>query len=88
MNNEIIEEMYNRRSDMIKKLSTIVHPLYVERIAKILHYSWQENLAEAESLSDELNFYPIDFVSLSCNEKEFEDLFIKELRELYVENYA
>lgn len=84
---EIIELMHVRKEDVINKLKLIIHPLYVHEFAKILHYSWQENLAEAEKISENLDFYPIDFAALSLNEIEFKYFYEYE-QELRVGDYA
>jgi transaldolase len=85
---EIInQEMQCRRHEVLKKISKIVHSSYAEEFAKVLHYSWQEGLPEAEKIAEDLDFYPIDFVAIAQNEKEFKDLFIKET-EYLMEEYG
>lgn len=84
----IIEnEIQSYRQEAIDNISKFVKPSLVEQFAKILHYSWQEGLLEAEILSEDLYLYPIHFSALYGTTSEFEGLLIKEL-EMKMENYA
>ncbi len=80
-------EMQSYREQALKKISKVVKPAYAEDFAQILFYSWQENFEKAESLSEDLDLYPIDFISLFGNVKEFEEQLINE-KNLQVEFYA
>jgi hypothetical protein len=84
---KLIKEMHKRREDALKRLKQIVHDSYLEEFAKVLHYSWQEGLPEAEKIAEELNFYPIDFVALALDKEEFRDLLLKE-NEYLMEEYG
>lgn len=88
LEHEINTEMHNRRLEAINRLSKIVHPRYVDQFAKILYYSWQENLAEAETIADAVDFYPIDFCAIAENVNEFKDLLLIERESSYMEGYA
>lgn len=81
------ELMHNRKNDVINKLSKIVHHSYAESFAKILHYAWQEGHQEAETIVDQLDLYPIDFVAVMENEEEFKELYRLEMEE-YMVNYG
>lgn len=86
--NTLLElEMLAYREEALKKLQKVIAPAFVEEFAKILQYSWQDGLKEAEILSEELNLYPLDFSALDQNVKAFEDLLFKD-KEMRWEEYA
>lgn len=86
IDHEIKTEMHNRRLEVLNKLRAIVHPLYVEQFAKILHYSWQENFEESQTLAEYLDLDPIDFCAIAENAEEFKELILIEREEIYIEN--
>jgi hypothetical protein len=90
---EIYNQMENRRTEVLDKLKLIVHPRFLNDFSKILCYSWQEGLPEAQTIAQVLNLFPIDFVAIGGNPKEFEPLFLEEKEDeesqyLYEEEYA
>jgi hypothetical protein len=85
---QIIEEMYNRKVNVLNKLKGIIHPLYLEKFAKVLECSFFEELPEAQSLADLFNFNPIDFAAISEDTDRFKELFIKELEDNRNSYYA
>jgi len=84
----IKEEMYKRRDQVLTKLSSIVHPAYVDDFAKMLHLSWLEDLHEAHTIAESFDLDPIDFVAIAKDMKEFEELLMKEKEQMYVGDYA
>lgn len=71
---EIENEMYNRRTAFLSKLGKIVHPEYQNEFASILHYSWQENLPEADKIIEDLDISPIEFVAFIEDVEEFHNM--------------
>lgn len=84
----IKEEMHIRRDKALTKLSSIIHPAYVDDFATMIHYSWQEGLPEAETIAETFDLEPIDFVALQKDVGSFEELLIKEKEQIFFGNYA
>jgi hypothetical protein len=81
---DILEkEMHTYKQEALRKVSTVVAHQHAEKFAKILHYSWQEGLPEAENLTHLLDLAPIDFIAIIEDLTEFEKLLIQEREILY-----
>ncbi len=64
-------EMENHRIHVIQNMKKISHPSIVESFAKILMYSWQEDLSEAHSIVNILELNKMDISSLQYDLETF-----------------
>ena len=67
-------EMYEVRSAVHAKLSTVVHPQYLEMFTKFFSCAWCDGLAEARKLAHELNLSKLDFAAVDEDEIRFKEL--------------
>lgn len=77
----MIEMLEQRRKEVLKALLYISKKDFVEDFAKIFHYSWQDNLPEAEKLAETLNLFPIDFCAIARDLDGFSEYYREEMEE-------
>lgn len=80
------KRMQQCKQDCLEALTGIVHPEYINKIAIVLAYAYDQEDDVAQSIASDLNLDELNFLAVLDREKDFEVALIDQLQKDYEDN--